>query len=209
MKGCFIKMKDIILGRRSIRKYTDYKISNDELEKIINDALRAPSSRNLQPVRLFVIKSKTAKEKLRPLLYGNQLQLDTASHLILVTSDVNKYDDAHIIFDRSVALGKMPIEVRNRHLESFKSLEIDPNDTSYLNSLHLDAGLFSMNFMIVSRMYGYDTCAIGGFDKQHINQILGIPKRYLPVLLISIGKKDETGYESIRLSASEVTKYID
>lgn len=202
-------MRDIILGRRSIRKYTDHKISRDELDSILNDALRAPSSRNLQPVRLFIIESQSAKEKLRPLLYGNQLQLDTASHLILVTSDIRKYDDAHIIFDRSVALGKMPIEIRNRNLESFKSLEIDPNDTSYLNSLHLDGGLFSMNLMTIARMYGYDTCAIGGFDKKNINDALGIDKRYLPVLLISIGQADETGYESIRLSAKEVTTFID
>ena len=66
-----------------------------------------------------------------------------------------------------------------------------------------------MNFMSVARTYGYDTCAIGGFDKQNINQALGIDGRYIPVLLISIGQANETGYESIRLTAKEVTKYID
>ena len=103
-------MKDIILGRRSIRKYTNEKISNETLENMLNDALRAPSSRNLQPVRLFVIESQTAREKLRPILMGNQLQLDTASHIILVTADIRKYDDAYIIFDRSVERGMMPVE---------------------------------------------------------------------------------------------------
>src|SRR5690554_4361240 len=201
-------MKDIILGRRSIRKYTDHKISNETLENILNDALRAPSSRNLQPVRLFVIESKEAREKLRPVLFGNLLQLETASHLILVTADIRKYDDAHIIFNRSVEQGKMPSDIRDRNLESFKNLEIDPNDTRYLNSLHLDGGLFAMNLMIVARTYGYDTCAIGGFDKQKINQALNIDERYAPVLILSIGQADESGYESIRLKASEVTRYV-
>lgn len=198
-------MKDTILGRRSIRKYTNYKIPEATFETILNESLRAPSSRNLQPVRLFVVKTDHAKEKLRPVLYGNQLQLETASHLVLVTADTRKYDEAHIIFDRSVQMGKMPMEIRDRNLNSFKTIEIDPNDTNYLNSLHLDAGLFSMNFMTVARMHGFDTCAIGGFDKQHINTALGIDKRYVPVLLISIGKADEAGYESIRLNAHEVT----
>ena len=201
-------MKDMILGRRSIRKYTDHKISNETLENILNDALRAPSSRNLQPVRLFVIESKEAREKLRPVLFGNLLQLETASHLILVTADIRKYDDAHIIFNRSVEQGKMPSDIRDRNLESFKNLEIDPNDTRYLNSLHLDGGLFAMNLMIVARTYGYDTCAIGGFDKQKINQALNIDERYAPVLILSIGQADESGYESIRLKASEVTRYV-
>lgn len=202
-------MKDIILGRRSIRKYTNEKISNETLENMLNDALRAPSSRNLQPVRLFVIESQTAREKLRPILMGNQLQLDTASHIILVTADIRKYDDAHIIFDRSVEQGMMPVEIRNRNLESFKNLEINPTDTNYLNSLHLDGGLFSMNFMLVARTYGYDTCPIGGFNKKFVHEALGIDSRYVPVLLISVGKADESGYESIRLSAKEVTKFID
>lgn len=202
-------MKDIILGRRSIRKYTNEKISNETLENMLNDALRAPSSRNLQPVRLFVIESQTAREKLRPILMGNQLQLDTASHIILVTADIRKYDDAHIIFDRSVEQGMMPVEIRNRNLESFKNLEINPTDTNYLNSLHLDGGLFSMNFMLVARTYGYDTCAIGGFNKKLVHEALGIDSRYAPVLLISVGKADESGYDSIRLSAKEVTKFID
>ena len=194
-------MKDIILGRRSIRKYTDHKISRETLDNI--------SSRNLQPVRLFVIESNTGREKLRPVLFGNQLQLETASQLILVTADIRKYDDAHIILNRSVEQGKMPSEIRDRNLESFKNLEVDPNDTRYLNSLHLDGGLFAMNLMLVARTYGYDTCAIGGFDKQKINEALGIDERYAPVLLLSIGKADESGYESIRLAASEVTKFID
>ncbi|WP_025724770.1 nitroreductase family protein [Acholeplasma granularum] len=202
-------MKDTILGRRSIRRYTDYKISRNQLDEILNDALRAPSSRNLQPVRLFVIESQSAKEKLRPTLFGNQLQLDTASQLILVTADTKKYEEAHIIFDRSVELGKMPHEVRTRNLESFKNVNADPNDTAFLNSLNLDAGLFSMNLMLVARMYGYDTCAIGGFDKKSINDALNIDKRYVPVLIISIGKADESGYDSIRLRADEVTKFID
>lgn len=202
-------MKDIILGRRSIRKYTDYKIPQKELENMINDALRAPSSRNLQPVRLFIFETPSAKEKLRPLLYGNQLQLDTASHLILVTADARKHELAHLIFDRAYEQGKMSLEVRNRHTESFKNLNYDSVDTSYLNALHLDAGLFSMNFMLVSRIYGYDTCAIGGFDKKSINQTLDIDTRYVPVLLISVGKADDTGYESLRFDAKEITNYID
>lgn len=202
-------MKNIILDRRSIRKYTDHKLSKETLENILNDALRAPSSRNLQPVRLFVIESQTAREKLKPVLYGNQTQLETASQLILITADIRKYDDAHIIFNRSVEQGMMPSEIRDRNLDSFKNLEIDPNDTKYLNSLHLDGGLFAMNLMLVAKTYGYDTCAIGGFDKHKINSALGIDERYAPVLLVSIGQADESGYDSIRLAASEVTKYID
>lgn len=54
-------MKEIILNRRSIRKYSDYKISNEELFNILNESLSAPSSGNLQPLRFFIIETKTAR----------------------------------------------------------------------------------------------------------------------------------------------------
>lgn len=39
---------DVFLNRRSIRKYdSNIKISNEELEEMINKALKAPSANNL------------------------------------------------------------------------------------------------------------------------------------------------------------------
>lgn len=139
----------------------------------------------------------------------NTTQLETASHLILITGDKQKYQNAELIFSRAVSQGIMPIEVKERQLERFKNLNIDPNSQKFISSLFLDAGIFASHFMLVSRMHGYDTCPIGGFNAELANEALGIDSRYLPILLISIGKKDEDGYQSIRLNANEVTYFID
>ncbi len=202
-------MKEIILNRRSIRKYSDYKISNTELYEMLDEALRAPSSGNLQPLRFFVIESKAAREKLRPILRMNVSQLETASQLILITGDKHKYQMAETIFSRAVAEGIMPDEVKHRQLDRFKNIHHDPTSQKYISSLFLDAGLFASHFMLVARMHGYDTCPIGGFNTELANETLGIDSNYLPILLISIGKKDEEGYQSIRLKASEITYHID
>ena len=53
--------------RRSIRKYTDKKISKALVEKLIDAARQAPSSHNLQPWNFIVINGKT-KEKIIKLL---------------------------------------------------------------------------------------------------------------------------------------------
>ena len=82
----------ILLTRKSIRKYNEnHIIHRNELEEIIEIANRAPSSQNLQPTRLVVIESNEAKEKVRETLYGNHLQLDTASAFIVLFTDINKY----------------------------------------------------------------------------------------------------------------------
>ncbi|HBG33721.1 MAG TPA: nitroreductase family protein, partial [Acholeplasmataceae bacterium] len=99
--------------RRSIRKYDPtVKIDKEEMSIILEEATRAPSSMNMQPWRFFIVESKEAKEKLRPVLYGNHLQLDTSSAMILIFTDLKKYDYAEKIYDKAVESGLMPEEVR-------------------------------------------------------------------------------------------------
>lgn len=55
--------EDIIKNRRSIRTYdADVKISKEEMEAILTDAMRAPSSVNMQPWRFVVVESQKVKK---------------------------------------------------------------------------------------------------------------------------------------------------
>lgn len=59
-----METKEAIFGRRSVRKYTDEPVSDEDLKEIIDAALAAPSGINLQPWYFVVVKSE---EKLREL----------------------------------------------------------------------------------------------------------------------------------------------
>ena len=50
--------------RYSVRKYKEQPIESDKLENILEAAHVAPTAANLQPVRLIVVKSEEAREKL-------------------------------------------------------------------------------------------------------------------------------------------------
>lgn len=60
-----METKDAIIGRRSVRKYTDQPISEEELQTIITAGLYAPSAIDLQPWYFVVIRSTEELEKLR------------------------------------------------------------------------------------------------------------------------------------------------
>jgi nitroreductase len=49
---------EFVSNRRSIRKYTDEKISRDKIEKILKAGMNAPSAHNQQPYRFVVIEDK-------------------------------------------------------------------------------------------------------------------------------------------------------
>lgn len=199
-----------LLNRRSIRKYDpNVKISRDEMKEILAKAMRAPSSMNMQSSRFYIVESKEAKEKLRPVLYGNHLQLDTSSAMICIFTDLQKFNNAEKIFDLAISKNMMPLDVKERQLRSISNMVDNLTESSIEKTGWLDAGLISMQLMHVARQHGYDTCAIGGFKHDQIAEALSIDKkRYKAVMILSIGKKDEDGFPSIRLDPKDITTWL-
>jgi nitroreductase len=66
-----MNINEIIQGRRSVRRYTDKPISDQDLNDILESGLWAPSAVNLQPWYCVVCKSQTSKEKLLNTMGGS------------------------------------------------------------------------------------------------------------------------------------------
>ncbi len=200
----------LFLKRKSVRKYDEnYKIPRDELNTILKTTLRAPSSMNLQPTRLLVIESDEAKEKIRPALYGNQIQLDTSSAFILVLTNLNKFEVGKNIFKNSHSEGFLPENVFEKQMSIINDRKKTYPIEKTIQEGFLDAGLLAMQLMLVAKDHGYDTCAIGGFNKETILDTLEIDnKDLMPVLIISLGKAAEAGFDSYRLDLEDVVKFM-
>lgn len=196
--------------RRSIRKYDEkIKISKEEMIRILEDATRAPSSMNMQPWRFIIVESPKAKEKLRPVLYGNMQQLETSSAMICIFTDLKKYEYAEKIYNKAVDQGLMPPEVRDKQLKNIEKMVPTLSDEGIEKSGLIDSGLVAMQLMHVAREYGYDTCPIGGFKHDQIASAVSLdPNRYKPVLILSIGKKADEGYPSVRLDIDDVATWL-
>lgn len=201
--------KEILRGRRSIRNYdTSIKISKEEMEEILEEATLAPSSVNMQPWRFLVIESEEGKAKLAPLTKFNQIQVETSSAVIAVFGDLNNFDYCEEIYSKAVELGYMPLEVKERQISSIAAhaSTLDPQVNK--ETVLTDGGLVSMQLMLVARSHGYDTCPIGGFEKDKIAEVFDLDKdRYVPVMLISIGKAAESGYKSVRLPINKIAQW--
>lgn len=199
----------IVNGRRSIKLYDPtVKISREEMSEIIAQASRAPSSINLQPWRFLVIDSEEGKEKLLPLASFNSNQVKTSSAVIAIFGDLNNFDYAEEIFGKAVELGYMPKEVKEMQLNYFTPLFEEISKEQMKDTVMLDSGLVAMQLMLVARSYGYDTNPIGGYDKEQIAEVFGMDKeRYVPVMLISIGKGVNEGYPSYRLPVEAITTW--
>ncbi|ASB90900.1 nitroreductase family protein [Bacillus sonorensis] len=210
--GTALKTNDfmeIMKGRRSIRNYDPaVKISKEEMAEILEEATTAPSSVNAQPWRFLVIDSPEGKEKLAGLAQFNQTQVATSSAVIAVFADMNNADYLEEIYSKAVELGYMPQEVKDRQIKAltahFEKLPAQVNRETIL----IDAGLVSMQLMLTARAHGYDTNPIGGYDKENIAEAFGLEKeRYVPVMLLSIGKAADEGYASYRLPVAKIAQW--
>ncbi|RBP90086.1 nitroreductase [Cytobacillus firmus] len=201
--------REIITGRRSIRNYDPMvKISREEMTEIVEEATLAPSSVNLQPWRFVVIDSKEGKETLAPLAKFNQRQVETSSAVIAVFVDMKSEAFIEKIYDTAVEKGYMPADVRDKQVPSIKGL-VETMTFEQKKEMNLiDAGLVSMQLMLAARAHGYDTNPIGGYEKDRIAEAFQLDKeRYYPVMLISIGKAADQGYQSVRLPVEDITEW--
>ncbi|WP_214848432.1 nitroreductase family protein [Exiguobacterium sp. s193] len=200
---------EIVKGRRSIRNYdTDVKISKEEMTQILEEATLAPSSVNMQPWRFLVIDSEEGKATLAPLAKFNQVQVETSSAVIAVFGDMKAIDQLENIYDTAVAQGLMPQEVRDRQVPAITGMYENVPASALKDSILIDSGLVSMQLMLVARAHGYDTNPIGGYEKDQIAEAFGMDKdRYVPVMLLSIGKAVDAGYPSVRLPIADIADW--
>ena len=119
---------ELMRSRRSIRQYTDEKISDEQIKKILSAALLAPSGHSKYPCEFIVVKNRETLEKMSHCRVNVAKMLNQAAAAIVVIADAEKSDT--IVEDSSVAMMNMElmaaslgigncwIQIRNRAAEN-------------------------------------------------------------------------------------------
>jgi nitroreductase len=202
-----METKQAVLTRQSIREYDpNFKIDEATLLQLLQEASTAPSSWNLQPWRFVIIQQPEMKAKLRPFVFSNTTQLDTSSALILVLNDLDRYAMYPILNQMDLDAGLITqdhFKIRQQKAEQARATR---SKESLDREGLLDCGLVAQNIMILARGYGFDTCPMGGFDRDQFMTILGMDStRYKPVVLISIGKRAKDIKQTFRFPIKTIT----
>ncbi|WP_394018509.1 nitroreductase family protein [Anaerococcus cruorum] len=201
--------KDVVFNRHSVKEFDkDYKIEREEMLKILEEATKAPSSVNLQPWRFVIVESDEGKDKLRPIIKFNTKQNDSSSAMILIFGDVKCYEKTDEIYSQAVEAGYMNEDDKNKSVELFNQVYKSFSKEEMNDVVKIDSSLAAMQLMLVARAHGYDTNPIGGFEKDQLAEAFGLdPDRYVPVMIVAIGKADHAGHKSPRLDVKDITDF--
>jgi len=201
-------LNKVMHERRSVRKYeVNFKIPQAELEELLVEATTAPSSSNLQPWRFLVIQDPTVKKELRQIA-NNQEQVETASAIIAVLGDMEMYKNVEEVYTNNFEQGYMDEATKNIMIEN--SLKLYPNLPKEIlkNIATFDAGLISMQIMLLAKDMGYDTVPMGGFNKEAFAKHFELADHLVPIVLIAIGKAAVPAYGYSRLALKDIVKFI-
>ncbi len=153
-----------ISERSSIRSYKGEPVDQDDMEKIIEAARKAPSAKNLQPWKLIVVRDPISLEEMVGICQGQQFVKD-AGALIVGLTEQTKWAQVDI----SIALDHLSLE----------AVEL-----------------------------GYGTCWIGAFDKEAMEEKLGVSEDLEAFICMTIGVPDDETDSPTKKSLDELVEWI-
>lgn len=144
----------LFLEARTHNVWLDKDISDDVLQQIFDIAKMGPTAANSCPMRVVFVRSKEAKEKLKPLLdKGNQDKTMAAPAVALFAYDRKFYDLLPKLFPHADAKSW------------FAGYPDKIQDTAERNGT-----LQAAYFMLAARSLGLDCGPMSGFNKEKVKE---------------------------------------
>ena len=185
-----MNFQEISEKRRAINFFdTNKNVSEEELARIIELAANTPSSFNLQPWNLIVLRNPEEKEKLKSLAW-DQPKIVEAPVVLIVLADKNGWQAGHPTFEKNwqemLESGSMKLEQREWFLNATKAL-YDWNPDANLAFAAKNTGFFAMSLMYAATSLGLETHPMDGFDHEAVRKEFKIPDSYWVPLLLAVG----------------------
>lgn len=206
-------MKDfmtIVKERRSANKFLEgFSIPRSDFDSIFKDLSLAPSAFNLQHAHYYVVEDREKMLNIHDAAF-NQYKIKTASATIIVTGDKNAYQNAGKIYEGSKFLGIIDAFEHQHIVDMITNLYEGWGDSFKHDEAVRNASLSAMLFMLLAKEKGWDTCPMIYFEKDKVASILEIPENEVPVLMITMGKMDESSnrIRGYRKPAAEYVKFV-
>ena len=177
------KISDILLDRRTIRRYSAEPVDEKLLDELLLMGCRASSTGNMQVYSIIITRDKEKKLELAP-LHFNQKMITEAQVVLTFCADFNR-------FNKWCLLKKA-----------------EPGYDNYLSFMTaaIDALLVAQTVCIAAESKGLGICYLGTttYTANKIIDVLKLPKGVVPVTTVTIGWPAESPEQVDRLQLEAV-----
>lgn len=180
---------ELISKRKSVRKYLNKNIPDEDLRKVLEAGRLAPSWMNVQSWKFILVKSQENKDLLSELSIGQQ-QVKNADALIVCIADTNAWEEAKITHIKNPALNPA-LQCENGIL--IRTMEQVIYPISYM--------------MLTAESLGISSCIIGAMGSEitqiqpeiyaKVKEILNLKEGQILSTIITLGY-DENPTETVK-----------
>lgn len=175
-----MKILDPILSRRSIRKYINKHVEDENVLAMLESARLAPSGSNTQPWNFVVVKSEELKKDIVDVSHKQKWMLKAPVFIVCVADIKTRIkDDEDIFIDENSSTPEVKLIIR-------------------------DTAIAIEHLVLQAEAMGLSTCWVAYFEQKDIRPILEIPKDKYVVAIITVGYSNEKPKERPRKSLQEM-----
>ena len=185
----------------------DKKISDVDMNIILESARLAPSSFGVEPWKFLVIKNQELKAKIQKSSW-NQGQVGTNDTLLVLL--YRKDVGANSEYVKDLITKRVPSEMFDTVFGMYNGAMGNKTKEEVNNWADKQAHIASGVIMTTLSSLRIDSCAIGGFSEEEVSKILELDtEKYGISMLLPIGYRAKDGRPKSRLSSDEVIEIIE
>jgi nitroreductase len=174
---------DAIYQRRAVKGFDpDHRLTSEEERKLLEAAIQAPTSFNIQHWRFVMLRDPALRQRIRKEFGNDQAQMTDASLLILMTADAKAWTKQPERYWRNAPaeVAELLVGWMGPFHEGREWLERDEAQRSI--------GMAMQTLMLAAKSLGYDSCPMIGFDIEKVADLIHLPDDHVMGPMVAIGK---------------------
>lgn len=172
----------VVKSRFAVRKFDGKVLPEDKVEKLLEIVRHAPSSYNIQPWMIRVVKNQELKDKLMAAAW-NQPQIGSASHVLVFCANT----DIVGCIDKLEHAMKQSGKDVSAYVGMMRQFEQGMNHEQKKYWAQRQVYLALSNAVNGAKSLGFDSCPMEGFNPQAFSEILELPAHIVPTVICTIG----------------------
>lgn len=186
-----MKLIDDLKWRYATKKFSNKKVANDDLEKIIEAINLSASSIGMQTYRLFVIDNQALKKELGEGSFNSQIA--ECSHLLVFAAfDSINQDTINTYIEFVAKERETPVEELIDFKNTISNYLLARTDEENFIWSAKQAYIGLGTALIAAATLKIDTTPMEGFDSEKFDRILGLKEKKLKsVVTLALGYRDE------------------
>jgi nitroreductase len=163
---------------RTASTFTDEPVTDEQVREIYELAKWGPTAMNSQPLRIVLVRTPEARERLvAQMSGGNRAKTEAAPLVAILAADHDFHDEFHRTFP--VFPG-----ARDAHAD----------ETARIEAARLSAGLQIGYFLVAVRAAGLAAGPMSGFDAAGVNREFFPDGRHRTMLVVNLGQPAPDAY---------------